>query len=365
MKKLIILSAALALLTSCIKKENPLSNFHLRSNNSEWKIDINRMYSDNILTKKYDVNTEIYRYLFKMGDDSIYSDVHFNPDRYYFGELRSVKFNLLKDSTFNLGENSFTSRSKYPRNKSEIDKLYKCFENFYGTPDSLSNNFKGLNSRINYMSELRGPNSDPTNFIIAYYELKPNINSLYWENENEEIYFYRSPDEFKLNKDIKGETTYKEAYILYRVKDYREKLESIVDSIKRVLTPEDIVHISFYKPVWETDNYTEIIKINIDEVFIKAIEETREVNGIKLDVVFKNQFNDELFVLKDTELYLEIPIAFRPEFRREIKYTIQHNYGRFNEFYHQLERLRRMDKKNIQVETRVKAITFENGDVLK
>ncbi|HKM93617.1 MAG TPA: hypothetical protein VJY41_08200 [Prolixibacteraceae bacterium] len=365
--KIISLLIVIILFSSCKTKiDNPLISFKLGESEELWNKKIKHNLSKRILSDQYE-NENIFRYYFTKGNDSIFADVHFNSDGYNFGQLRSLKFDLRGDTAFYFKKKEYM-RSFGTREIETVDKLLEWFIEYYGAPtDSVLEiplkEQLALNKKLN-----------PDEKYREIYSIKPEMGALLWSKENYTIEFYRQK-EMKFPFDTVPIKKYRNAYIVYKVKNLEGELKKITEPIKTKFSPKDVAHVSIEYPKWEKLNkknywdYDYEFKIDISQVQRKGREEPRNITDVQFNIVLTDAFENEICILRDIKCELDKPIELHKGFlipSVDFVYTMQYNSHSNHADVINLEKARDLNKTNkLKCLAEVTAVVFEDGEVLK
>lgn len=351
----------LLFLSSCNSKmDNPLMNFQMGEDEDIWKAKIEQNVNEGFLTQQFEDDTR-YRYYFTKAGDSIFADVHFNPDGYDFGKLRSVKFDLRGDTAYYTREKKYI-RSFGRRDIKTVDKLLDWFIKYYGPPtDSIPH----LPAIIT--------NTFPGDTFIRAYDIFDKPGTLIWEKENYRMAFYRSK-KFSPIDDSTSDNFYLTAYILYQIKSYEEELKKITEAIRLNFTPQDLVRINIGLPMWENLNnkdywgYDYEFKINVNSFRRIGDEEIRSITDVQFDIILSDTFEKEICRIPDVKFESKTPIELYKKSDPIIGFThtIQYSSRSNEKLSSVLEKARKFNKNNkLKVHAEVTAVVFEDGEVLK
>src|SRR5699024_10572515 len=178
-------------------------------------------------------NTKYYFMFLNTGSDSMKVDFTLNPDGFYFGKLRSIEIDLIQDTSetrkAEVEDATKTNRFRvFATTKKRIDNIYDYFKEYYGRPDNSIQKHK--ETGISYMSA----------FGINYPD-SIKITTTIWKMDEFQILFER--DNAKKIPGMDGQF-YLTANIEYRVEEYEQILTSLKDSLRKKLTPEDVIELN-------------------------------------------------------------------------------------------------------------------------
>jgi hypothetical protein len=342
-------------------------NFQIGESEEVWKKKIEQNLSDGILSDQYE-DELIYRYYFVNGNDSIYTDVHFNPDGYNFGKLRTLKFDLRGDTTYLFDKKDYM-RSFGPRKMKTVDKLLEWLIEFYGAPtDSIPE--LPLDERLALMKQKK--NSDEKYRDI--YGILPEMGTLIWSKDNYTIEFYRL-EGFKSYGDTLPVQDYSRAHIIYKINSLENELRKITEPLRINFSPKDVAHVSIEYPVWkklDKINYWDYdyeFKIDISQVQRIGREEPRNITDVQFDIVLTDAFENEICRLPEIKCELDKPIELHKGFLIPsvgFVYTMKYSSLSKETEAINLENARNLKTTNkLKCHAEVTAVVFEDGEVLK
>lgn len=347
MKKIAIKTIVTLLLSSCNSNiENPMLDFKIGESSEQWKEKVSINLEKGKITDEY---YDTYRYYFRNGKDSIYSDVEFNSDGYKFEKLRIINYNLKADKKTKY---SGTVRSFYPRKKIVIDELFSWFIELYGTPNDTI---------LNYGKQFNFKNKTKSLQSINYR----------WKKEQFDIDFFLET-RFIFNDSLEKEY-YSNSSIVFKSKSYKSDLEVIKDSIRNTLGPNDIVKVNFKNLIWESkgnNNYN--FTIVIEYIYRGDYEEPRSVTNIEFDLIITDIFENEITRLSGIRLQLN-PVLKQKK-RTDIFLTIENSFNldyNYNAYSSNIDviNIEKARKEKIKLGIKyfaiVKSIIFDDGTVKK
>lgn len=226
-----------------------------------------------------------FRYYIVMKKDSIPVELHVNPDyRYfgYFGKLREIELNLGADTVY-LGNNPIYRRGEAPRNQYDLERILQVYTEWYGKPDSIINPSDNI-------------------FIRA---LSDRSKTVYiWNTDHYTLTFnlYRKYKNDSIESRTKAFNRIRKSSIIYRMKGYQQELAIIEDSIRQHANPNDILNfwrITYKWIINETNHNISRLTIYVNQPGRKDYDLTRDVIGIKFDLLIKDEFDDELCRIND------------------------------------------------------------------
>jgi hypothetical protein len=295
-------------------------------------------------------------------------EVTVNPDGYNFGKVRQLKIGLGGDTVYYRSMNSQYQRAYGPRLKSDVDKIYNLYEEWYGKPNSINIKTRVRSELEKYFS---GDTSSTTIDTVILSK------TAYWYNDNYRITFYL-PTPVK-NPLLNSEYTYSnETTIVYEMINYNKTIQAIRDSIIKTLEPNDIISINVNNPEWSilSHNYygdNTQLTISIDEITRYDREIRQSVTAIRFDIILLDQFGEELYRLKDLtfepkkRVYnIHDGVIIHDNFYIHNTSTITAKYNRLYDNSTEIEKARRYSSHHtIKATADIKAIVFENGAVIK
>lgn len=354
----ILLIGVIYILISCNTKdtnfEDPLMDFEINESRASWNNKLNNHLGKEISIIDDDWSNG-YKYYFKKGNDSVFSTLEFNIDDYNFGNLRSMKFNIMTDPTF-----SNTPYTVGFVDTSTVNKMKKWLIGFYGTPDDTLGSFMKRKSSKNHKIIL-GPWNE-------FYYLG-HVNGYKWETDKYDVVFDSGEiPESSSFKDKKDGT-----HVMYILKDYYKEIKKISDSIRLTLKPNDLVIFDTpYKPVLKElkyDNYNYKLSFNTAGVSRKGREEKRKIKSLLTDFVVTDEFENEVLRLRDYRFDLSDDPIKLTGWNKERRYNITSRFNITNtpegRKYRKFVRLYEKDKNKLNIHADIKAVVFDDGDVLK
>ena len=349
----------LTALCSCKNKADYFSSVNFGQDNAK---DFIIKELKNKIFAKPDKDSASFSYFIKNNSNGFKVEVIVNPDGYKFGKIRQIKLNLGGDSSYNFGKKPIFSRAFGPRLKSDVDKIYYLYEEWYGKPDSATTKYK-------YKFDL---SSNTINREID--SSVPPGKVVYWHTKNYHLIFDLPIPE--KNSHFDSAYTYDGYFttVTYEMNNYNTIIQSIRDSIRKTLKPKDIISIEAWQPLWSTlnNNYFEgntKFSINLSEIKRIDREEPRSVTGIKFDIVLYDKFGEKLYTIKDVEYEPKEPLwstygGLTTYSGDPITYSWKYNSSNIN--MAGLEKTRLYPNQNsINAKAEIKAIVFDDGFVLK
>ncbi|MGO2102092.1 MAG: hypothetical protein ACTH3E_03500 [Psychroflexus halocasei] len=363
-KSFILFIGILYALISCDikdpKLENPLMDFELNESNASWNNKLNR-HQGKELGILDDNFYDRYEYYFKKGDDSIFSILKINIDGYDFGNLRSMKFHIITDSTYNSTRTVDTST---------VNKIENWLIDYYGVPDdTLRPGEYDSEKLIDMVRELN--DKDPNKYGYDFYDIGFDV-GYRWNKENFELTFNKgSRPSIGYNKKLEGQ--YKNTHITYTVKEYDKVMKKIADSVRLTLEPNDLVNFKTpYKPVLEKlryDRHDYKISFKTRSIYRTGREELRGVKKILTDFVVIDEFENESLRLSDYSFDLsDSPIEISGWTKdRGYEVTAKFNITNTAEGRKQKKfiRMYNEDRSRFKIKADIKAVVFEDDEVLK
>src|SRR5690554_5180972 len=115
-------------------------------------------------------------------------EVYFNSDLYKFGSVRSLYVNLSGDTIYDFvyDDSLYISRGSGPRLYSEVESIYKKYEQWYGKPDSIL---------LDYPLKKPGSNLTLGQLMKQSYQLDSSAipgKTVYWKGPNFNLNFQYS-----------------------------------------------------------------------------------------------------------------------------------------------------------------------------
>lgn len=359
----ILMLLFISLLFSCNKPLeekmiDPIFDFKIGDSEYSWSRKVDSLKKLHLLFNQLeikDVEYSTYSTYIVNGQDSVKCDIEINSFPYYYGKLRSLELNLKGDSVeYWDGSGKYYSRSYGPRDKEDVDRVFDWYVEYYGIPhDTLRGSFDLLKLEFDKSSD--------------YYSIRQSdvlhrkLGSYIWNQEGYYIEFNKTFHE----KDL---TKYSNAYIRYVSDSMREDVIKISDSIKLGLKPQDLVGITLDRFRWKDthdDDYDTLFSVELERIMRIGLEETRAITDIKMDLVFRDRFDDELYRFKDLKLHLDNPIE--PHFGLvpiNNGFTYTQPYDRNSKNFKELDKLRKMKRSQYKLEPDFKSVVFIDGKVL-
>lgn len=361
MKNLLLL--LIVTIIGCSKNKDPFQYVDFE------KVDYNEFRLENL---KQNLFTEInedstsFRYYIIDANKKYPTEIYLNSDNYNFGKLRDIYINLSGDSIFFYGKNVY-KRASGSRLKTDIDDIYELYCKWYGEPDSIfvePNRYRNLDIfESMYDTGVKTLDTSVT----------PSIS--FWKKDKFDLEFYKTYLKKKLNYD--SLKVYNEgAYISYKMKGHSSELAKIKDSIRKSLTPNDLISIKVSNPKWvdvDLNLYqgcNTLFQIEYGKIKRKDLEEPRSISEIRFDIVISDSFNKELLKILNVTQQLEKPLR---EEKNGVYYNVTATNSKvFNRVYNsnwensfETENARIYSKSNkIKAFADIKSVVFEDGEVL-
>lgn len=342
--KYLISIASILLFSGCKndRLRDPLLGLRLGSENKEWKEKVRLLEETGLLRDKM-YNNEYETYLV-YGQDSIKTVTKINHDNYLETDLLSVKINLNTDTVrIDSNRNYYLRGSGKPKSES-IEKSLKWLTSLYGKPDKV---FYAKDSMLNFSDYM-------------YFDSTALVHR--WTEQDYQIELFQDISKFEFTPGNDQGT-----YILFLVKDYKNKLALEKERIRLTLKPKDIITTSYIdRPKFSVLSYNvHKIELTIPMIQRRGVEEPRGVSDIKFDVIFKNQFKEEVGRIENFVLHFDKPInGYEPYQQPMNGYAFYVNYNPFSQDGRQFTFIRD-NIKNITPEFDIKKIVFEDGQVLE
>lgn len=279
------------------------------------------------------------------GSDSVrgfFEETVYRPGK---GEIGSVKLNsvidLLKEWH---GEPNLSFReSEFFEEIHEVIKAKKKQEETIQKKGKLAASFDAMNGFGNYLVwELDG-----FNLMISYRE-----------NIDDSLYSFNS--------------------IRYEIKEFQNVLEKEKEELLKSAELNDYIDMRLNLDSFTEGQFPYTDRLNLSAIGIghKLPEEERDIRRFKFDAIFKNEYDDQILLIKDVDLELESPLQSPSSglFRKTTGgYSYSVFFNRNNSNSQDYEKLRRLREQkvssgnfsDIKVEYQITAIIFEDGEVLK
>jgi len=355
----------LLLLFACNKNEDLLQDSEFGSvKYDEFKT---QMIDKGLFIEPNEDSTSFRYYIIKDGI-KYETEASFNTGKYKFGKLRDIFINLNSD-TFYLHGRTYQFRGSGPRLKNEVHQIYELYNDWYGEPDTLEVKYPLLKPT----GDLFSPES--TRRLLGKKVDSSGVpeRTAIWKRDNFTISFFLPFPEVEPNLD--SALVYNHASIKYKMINYDHELNRIKDSIRKSLTPKDLITMNVYQPTWRDLNsralsdYDSQIEFNIRDIQRKDLEEPRGVTGVRFDIVILDKFNKELYRMEDVTYEPNTPLMNGSNGLLAYDafptiYTMK--YFKNSKSTASLESARIYSQTNkIKVNAEIKAIVFDDGSVLE
>lgn len=350
--------------------KNPLRGFKLGEPKEQWQKKLENYVSSKDL-KKMNSEHDAYLHYFQKGDEKIYSNVYFNIDGFQGGGLRSVTFHLScsEEDSIKL----FRQKSRNPfflttgvnnqRKKEEIDKLVSWMVELYGLPSDT----------IDAPTQLRYYNSHDKRIIrnLILGDYNPIV---IWQKKKFSI-------ELLTAEQVDNSDLYTFAVLNFKVNSFNDEIHKLTQDALLNVKPHDIVSARIINVAFPDR------KININgEIFDKEIEieigrfqrfYSRElpnnISKIKFDVIFQDEFQDEIFKVTDVNLTFDSSLESYLQRCNYYKtgtpmneYFLSVGYNLNGKDYEKINKVNQLRMKGELFATaEIKAIIFEDGQVYK
>lgn len=374
MKKILSI-CVLLILISCSKNGDPFSDIEFgKIKKNEF---IKSMESKKVLIPD-EKNTTRFTYFLTTSGKKFPISVYLNEerwlDKYNFGNLRKIEFNIGTDTK----ENDYVCKGCGPISKEDVDIIYKYYIEQYGKPDSLVEKSKYTYSKD--MSKMFDEMAHNKPSVLD--KTVPKSKRAVWMENNFKL-IIDIPHPTK-NKSKGGKFYYNMPYsqegdvsIKYEMKNYKEEFNKILDSIRISLKPNDILTLNIDNPTWyNLNNGNSRLELKLGEITRKDREEPKRVKGFKYDIVITDSFNEELyrfenrtFDINNSQSYLES----RPSKGQigqvmfiDANQLFYVNYNNFSEQGRKFEHIRNLVNTNkIKVKADIKKILYEDNSILQ
>jgi hypothetical protein len=319
-------------------------------------------------------DSTLYKFYFKTGKDSILTNVTLNYDKPKYGNIRTIKISLGGDTCKSLyeGMKDFYLRARGSRLKSDVDKIYNQYVEWYGKPDSI------YYPRIFELKEER-----KATISIWYkegYKIIFNIPYATKENTKDSALIYGNG--YELWNDYINEVPENNKYyeyseplsIVYQVNNYYAIMKSLKDSIRKNLKPNDIVSNTVMTYEWSniaSPIYDRKINFTLGSISRIDAEEPKKVKAVRFDLVFYDQFGEEMYRIPNWTYQLEFPIE-GGYFNKKVSSTpftapqFTLSYYTMSKDGLNLEKIRKYKQNNVVIcKIDFKAVVFEDNTVCK
>lgn len=329
-------------LFGCGQPKDKLSRIDFGIDSYDWLL--SDMLSEDIITEP-DKDSLSYRYYIEDSDENkrIPVLIRINPDRYKFGSVRQIELDLAGDTIYWIDPPKF-ARGAGVRLCAEVDSIYALYVKWHGEPDSVS------------------------------FEERQMVHKAFWKKKNCIITFIHSIPREDVN--FSDKMVYSDAKIKYEMYGYEVEFNRIRDSIRQTLTPNDLINVTAWDPRWESIyglysfGYNRVFKVTLSDIKRKDREEPRAVIAFRFDVVLEDRFGTELHRFEDITIEPNRPLYgyyntnFVLDFLSNQIYEVRyHSSGEHNA---SLEFARHYNESNeILVKTEIKAVVFQDGEILK
>ncbi|SDL83662.1 hypothetical protein SAMN04488034_101799 [Salinimicrobium catena] len=370
MKKLLHLVLILTLFTfsSTVNSQtsiDPISKVDFRTGSLEEVK--NYLLAKDIIEDKED-KYSFYEYHFPITSDQLTLSIGFNPDQFDTKTLRQLRIYLREDTIYRPEPTYYKGLG--PISKVKVDQILKTYQKWYGQHDTIiypQENYefpKEAQELLDSLHERRVSKlTEEEKDSIRQNQPKTFV----WYEKDYDIEF--SLPSYENNKYTGFINSYKDASITYSVKDYKQRVRSLKDSIRKIMKPAEIVEISLDDPTWKEEqletNFSYRIK-DIRRTTMASMVGFKDIVAVKFDIIIKDLFNEELAQFEN--VIFELPSSLGKDASGYSYYNVGGaiNYGHQ---YHQAERYNYAKNfakaHTIKLVASIKAIVFSNGDVLK
>lgn len=363
MKKILILSLIISLY-SCNKKD-PFES--IEYGKADYDKTLNFLLKEDIVNEP-DRDSLSFRSFIETSNSKIPVEVYLNPDRYNFGSIRQIQISLNSDTIYPTYQlDPYFLRGGAPRLYSEVESVYRKYEERYGEPDSLflTYPFKASESglsvgeffRRSFLSQKLDSTAIPGKMA-------------YWNTENFILEFDIPIPVPDIKRDSLLYVNF--ASIKYSMINYDDRIRFIRDSIRKKLTPKDLISMEVYQPIWNElyggQFLNKSLKINVGSVMRIDKEEDRAIVAVKFDIVFRDLFKKELYRFEDVIFEPQSPLmkgsnGLVKHDSYPVSYTIDYNSN--TRKGRELDDLKNHSKTNkIRINYQINSIVFDDGSVL-
>lgn len=355
MNKILLLLISTTII-SCANNNDPLNKISFGQVSKE-------VLNRNMLENGFFFDSSEYgefRYKIKDGPFSFLTEVELNSESSHYGynQIRDLKLSLQGDTNYYTNTIKYFARSGGCVNYLKVDSLFETYSKWYGKPDSSWNDF-GYN---------------------LFFDNKPKkLNNEYprydlWKTENYDIFFFRPKIEVK--EWLEDSLRYSYADITYKMKNWDKRIKIIQDSVRKTLTPNDIISIELNTPSWSDFDEYSVHDTRIDfyltSIGRKDREENKCVEKVKYKIILSDYFDEVLYTSEDLFYEFRKP-ACKQEggLNKSISWMYGYGVKAFSYYslsnkFQKLEKARReKSQNNLKVSTEISAVVFEDGSVLK
>lgn len=326
---------------------------------------ISNLIQANVIQEK---GRYFYPYTFQTDSLKLPFSVTFNPDDYNVSGLRQIKIYIKSDTLFN--PEPIYMPGQGPVEKKIVDHINKTYIGWYGDPDTIIYPKYESHTLTAEMEEWFSKLNAARDSKLSEYEKKKRDENkekiLVWNENNFDVVIYIP--KYEDNKFTDYKASYNGASIIYSIKNYEKRLETIKDSIRKTLKAPDIVELSIKNPIWKDEGYSTKFTYDIDGIYRtdlggKLLNKT--ILAVKYDVVIKNLYDDEIARFPDASFELSNPmeaggLGFQNPYRSGIIYS--NNFVKANQYN---SARRQSENGSIKIKAEIKAVVFKGGEVLK
>ncbi|SHG71238.1 hypothetical protein SAMN05443144_1497 [Fodinibius roseus] len=358
--RVLLFLISVSILTTCVKKEtaDPIRGFELGSPEKIWKNHADSLEEIGILEEKDLGYTNFYSedstqsYYMQLGDGIDSLKVEFTPnyDGFYIGKLRSIDIDLIQDTSIVEKSDTVKYKKTFPATrKEEIDNIFRYFNDYYGDPTKSEIELK--ETGIKYYMSLGEDRKDSINILKST-----------WDQGGYKILFERN--EPITIPDLDGEF-YIEAYITYKSNRYNQELDSLKDSIRKQLTPDDIIEFQDWSnPEFEDiSRYKKSMRVSYGYIVRTDQVEPRRVTDVKFDIIIENVFGEELSRIEDCVFNFATPLRRNSQLKNNSIFPNSYKKEYDIRYDNSLEIARKYEGE-YRVSTDIKKIVFDDGKVL-
>jgi hypothetical protein len=290
---------------------------------------------------------------------AIYSD----DSLYQKGALRSIEIDLRGDSICEfvykqdeIGNNipgtakieKFAALNYSPCYKSKIDKIRNDLIVRFGRP---------------HKSDTASLYNSPNSSQAVIYPEKTDVTDS-WELDKFDMEFHRRAPFYS---ECYNDTMYPAAHIVFKMKGHDDALNSIKKSIKDKFRPNDLIDIKFTSPsISSVGNGMYILEQPFKSVRRKGPEEDRGITGVKFDIVYQNNFKEE--ILRIDNCIYEIKQGLFPSdaissFGSLGNYKIYCRQG--EQLNYLMNNIKEFPSSRLSIRIDVRKIVFTDGEVFE
>ena len=331
MKKLIHLLAVVTISSSACKQQNKSTfGFTIGSPSKEWSKNVKDKLSTGLLNAGEMSDTSIHNYkaVFNTDGYAIPVTLELNNGRYNNEELLNIDLSYNVDSIAGVAPNGDTI---VVDSKSKFASLLKAIESEYGVSDS--------SSRKN--------------------------GSYHWKKKDFNITLTKG---YELPSDSLSAPPHIRPTLWVSAVNADQKMRVIKDAMRKSLKPKQMVKLTLLKPIVKRKDGKLEFNITYGVLQRTYNEEYRAIKGIKIDLVYRNGFNDIIYANSNLEVYWGFNLmpgnTLNTNFYSNgMQVLLQSIVSYRNTDYSALVKL--LDYSGeIKSEVRIKAVVFEDGEVL-